>query len=164
MFRRWKVARAKDGANTPRRAPDRTVRTAEGFVRRAWALELARWRDRQEFALRIERENCENAIGHLLAALRDGDPEQISVARTVALEASDAVRAAVVARDLARRAMHRELRVPAFIGAVAAGQRHYFDSATANCAKSSTVVVTIIAGPLNYIGVNPKVSCPTPSK
>jgi hypothetical protein len=50
------------------------------------------------------------------------------------------------------------------IGAVAAGQRHYFDSATADCAKSSTIVVTIIAGPLNYAGVNPKVSCPTPSK
>jgi hypothetical protein len=114
MFRRWKVARAKDGANTPRRAPDRTVRTAEGFVRRAWALELARWRDRQEFALRIERENCENAIGHLIAAQRDGDPGQISVARTVVLEALDAVHAAVVARDLARRAMHRELRVLAW--------------------------------------------------
>jgi hypothetical protein len=50
------------------------------------------------------------------------------------------------------------------IGAVAAGQRHYFDSGNANCAKASTVVVTVIAGPLNYIGVNPKVSCPAPSK
>jgi hypothetical protein len=114
MFRRWKDARGKDGANTARRAPDRTVRTAEGFVRRAWALELARWRDRQEFALRIERENYENAIGHLIAAQRDGDPEQIRVARTVALDAVDAVRAAVVARDLARRAMHRQLRVLAW--------------------------------------------------
>ena len=50
------------------------------------------------------------------------------------------------------------------IGAVAAGQRHYFDSGNANCAKASTTAVTIIVGPLNYIGVNPKVSCPTPSK
>jgi len=50
------------------------------------------------------------------------------------------------------------------IGVVAAGQRHYFDSGTADCAKSSTIAVTIIVGPLNYIGVNPKVSCPTPSK
>jgi hypothetical protein len=50
------------------------------------------------------------------------------------------------------------------IGAIAAGQRHYFDSGTANCAKASTTTVTVIAGPLNYIGVNPKVSCPTPSK
>ena len=50
------------------------------------------------------------------------------------------------------------------IGAVAAGQRHYFSSGPANCAKASTAAVTIIVGPLNYIGVNPKVSCPTPSK
>jgi hypothetical protein len=50
------------------------------------------------------------------------------------------------------------------IGAIAAGQRHYFDSGTANCAKAGTTFVTVIVGPLNYIGVNPKVSCPTPSK
>jgi len=111
MFRRRKDARAKEGANTPRRAPDRTVRTAERFVRRAWALELARWRDRQEFALRIERESYDNAIEHLIAAQRDGDPEQISVARTVALQALDAVRAAAAARDQARRTMRRQLRV-----------------------------------------------------
>jgi hypothetical protein len=49
------------------------------------------------------------------------------------------------------------------IGALAAGQRHYFASGPSNCAKSSTTAVTIIAGPLNYIGVNPKTTCPTPS-
>jgi hypothetical protein len=48
------------------------------------------------------------------------------------------------------------------IGAIAAGQRHYYSSAPANCAKFSTIVVTIIAGPLNYMGVNPKISCKTP--
>jgi hypothetical protein len=111
MFRRWKDARATDGANAPGRAPDRTVRAAERLVRGAWALELTRWRDRQEFALRIERENCDNAIGHLIAAQRDGDPGQISVARTVVLEAMDAVRAATAARDQARRAVRKELRV-----------------------------------------------------
>ena len=50
------------------------------------------------------------------------------------------------------------------IGGIAAGQRHYFDSGTANCAKAGTTFITVIAGPLNYIGVNPKVSCPKPSK
>jgi hypothetical protein len=52
------------------------------------------------------------------------------------------------------------------IGAVAAGQRHYYSGRTAHCAKASTTVVTIAAGPLNYFGVNPKVSChlPKPSK
>jgi membrane protein YdbS with pleckstrin-like domain len=53
------------------------------------------------------------------------------------------------------------------IGAVAAYQRHYFDSGDSNCAKASTVAVTVLAGPLNYIGVNPKVkqcTIPQPSK
>ena len=45
------------------------------------------------------------------------------------------------------------------IGAVAAGQRHYFSSSRPSCAKASTVIVTVIAGPLNYVGANPKVSC-----
>ena len=44
------------------------------------------------------------------------------------------------------------------IGAVAAGQRHYYDSAPTNCAGTGTIAVTIIAGPLNYLGVNPKVT------
>ena len=48
------------------------------------------------------------------------------------------------------------------IGAVAAGQRHYYSGSGTNCAKTSTIIVTIIAGPLNYIGVNPKISCKTP--
>jgi membrane protein YdbS with pleckstrin-like domain len=52
------------------------------------------------------------------------------------------------------------------IGAVAAGQRGYFDSSNDNCAKASTTIVTILVGPLNYVGVNPKVNCtvPQPSK
>lgn len=44
------------------------------------------------------------------------------------------------------------------IGAVAAGQRHYFGSLGTSCAKASTIAVTIAAGPLNYAGVYPKVS------
>jgi hypothetical protein len=53
------------------------------------------------------------------------------------------------------------------IGAIAAIQRHYFDSGPANCAHAGTVAVTILAGPLNYAGANPKItSChaPQPSK
>lgn len=52
------------------------------------------------------------------------------------------------------------------IGAVAAGQRGYFKGSSDTCAKTSTVIVTIVAGPLNYFGVNPKVNCdlPQPSK
>lgn len=111
MFRRWKDARDKDAACAPRRADDRAVHAAERLVRRAWALELALQRDREEFALHIERENCDTAVELFIAAQRDGDPLRICVARTVALEALDAVRAAVVARDQARRILRKELRV-----------------------------------------------------
>jgi hypothetical protein len=49
------------------------------------------------------------------------------------------------------------------IGAIAGGQRHYYNSSNPNCAKAGTIAVTVLAGPLNYIGVNPKITCPKPS-
>jgi hypothetical protein len=48
------------------------------------------------------------------------------------------------------------------IGAIAANQRHYFSNSKTSCAKAGTTVVTIIAGPLNYVGANPKIKCHTP--
>ena len=45
------------------------------------------------------------------------------------------------------------------IGAIAAGQRHYYSTSSASCAGAGTIAVTILAGPLNYIGANPKLSC-----
>ncbi len=53
------------------------------------------------------------------------------------------------------------------IGAVAAGQRHDYSRPPANCNQVATIAVTILAGPLNYLGVNPEISChhlPQPSK
>jgi hypothetical protein len=50
------------------------------------------------------------------------------------------------------------------IGAVAGAQRHYYTAAHETCAGASTIAVTVLAGPLNYAGVNPKVSCPRPSE
>jgi len=44
------------------------------------------------------------------------------------------------------------------IGAVAGGQRHYYDSAPTNCAGTGTIAETVLAGPLNYAGMNPKVN------
>jgi len=44
------------------------------------------------------------------------------------------------------------------VGAVAAAQRGYFTHASQNCASAGTIAVTVIAGPLNYVGVNPKVT------
>ena len=48
------------------------------------------------------------------------------------------------------------------IGAVAGGQRHYYSGSSVSCAKTGTIIVTVLAGPLNYSGANPKVSCKTP--
>ncbi|MBQ1074377.1 hypothetical protein KBX06_14565 [Micromonospora sp. C31] len=48
------------------------------------------------------------------------------------------------------------------IGAVAAGQRGYYNNEDTNCAEAGTILVTIVAGPLNYIGANPKIDCELP--
>ena len=55
------------------------------------------------------------------------------------------------------------------IGAVAAYQRGYFgDDQDVSCKSTGDTVLTIVAGPLNYFGANPKVDCdvkvPQPSK
>jgi hypothetical protein len=53
------------------------------------------------------------------------------------------------------------------IGAFAGFQRGYFgDDRDVSCKTGADTVLTIVAGPLNYVGVNPKVSCkvPQPSK
>jgi hypothetical protein len=53
------------------------------------------------------------------------------------------------------------------IGVLAAYQRDYFSDKKPTCAHGGTIVVTVIAGPLNYLGANPKVKdckVPQPSK
>ena len=45
------------------------------------------------------------------------------------------------------------------IGALAAYQRDYFADTETNCAEAGTIALTIVAGPLNYVGVNPEVDC-----
>jgi hypothetical protein len=53
------------------------------------------------------------------------------------------------------------------IGVLAAYQRDYFSGKDTNCARAGTIAVTIVAGPLNYLGVDPKVEkckVPQPSK
>ena len=53
------------------------------------------------------------------------------------------------------------------IGVVAAYQRDYFKTDANNCATAGTIALTVVAGPLNYAGVNPKVTncnnCPSPA-
>jgi hypothetical protein len=48
------------------------------------------------------------------------------------------------------------------IGAFAAYQRNYFSNEPANCAQVGTILLTVVAGPLNYTGLNPKVDCTLP--
>ena len=48
------------------------------------------------------------------------------------------------------------------IGAFAAGQRGDYHGTIGSCSKASTTAVTILTGPLNYLGVNPKIHCTAP--
>ncbi|KMO68583.1 MAG: hypothetical protein HZB45_26630 [Mycolicibacterium rufum] len=49
------------------------------------------------------------------------------------------------------------------IGVFAAYQRDYFTGGDANCATAGSIALTVVAGPLNYAGVNPKVTdCKVP--
>ena len=48
------------------------------------------------------------------------------------------------------------------IGVLAAFQRGYFGGDKPSCTKVGNIVLTIVAGPLNYVGVNPKVTCKVP--
>jgi hypothetical protein len=52
------------------------------------------------------------------------------------------------------------------IGGIAAGQRGYYGGSQEGCAHGGTIAVTVMAGPLNYVGVNPRVQCtlPQPSR
>jgi hypothetical protein len=44
------------------------------------------------------------------------------------------------------------------VGVIAAYQRDYFKTGAESCASAGTIALTVIAGPLNYFGVNPKVT------
>ena len=57
------------------------------------------------------------------------------------------------------------------IGLFAAFQRDYFDGKVDDCNKVASIAATVVAGPLNYVGLNPKINCdkvdvnvPEPSK
>lgn len=48
------------------------------------------------------------------------------------------------------------------IGAIAAGQRHDFGAFPASCNQVADITVTVVAGVLNYLGVDPRVHCQVP--
>lgn len=47
-------------------------------------------------------------------------------------------------------------------GIVAAAQRGYFREPPERCSQAATIAVVITAGPLNYLGLNPRVGCELP--
>lgn len=53
------------------------------------------------------------------------------------------------------------------VGLLAAVQRDSFSGAEADCSSAGTIALTVLAGPLNYLGVNPAVDdceLPQPSE
>jgi ABC-type dipeptide/oligopeptide/nickel transport system permease subunit len=48
------------------------------------------------------------------------------------------------------------------IGVVAGFQRGYFGSSDPSCSRLATIAGTVFAGPLNYVGVNPRIGCSAP--
>jgi hypothetical protein len=53
------------------------------------------------------------------------------------------------------------------IGVFAAYQRDYFKGGETSCATAGTIALTVVVGPLNYVGVNPRVTncnVPQPSR
>jgi hypothetical protein len=53
------------------------------------------------------------------------------------------------------------------IGVIATYQRGYFNNSPTNCATAGSIALTVVVGPLNYAGVNPKVAdckLPQPSQ
>ena len=48
------------------------------------------------------------------------------------------------------------------VGAVAAGQRGYYRAMPAQCSQVATIALNIVAGPLNYMGLNPVTGCELP--
>jgi hypothetical protein len=48
------------------------------------------------------------------------------------------------------------------IGLIATAQRGYFGHSADNCSSAGTSLITIAFGPLNYLGMNPRVSCTPP--
>lgn len=50
------------------------------------------------------------------------------------------------------------------IGVIAAAQRGYFGSdRDVSCKRAGDTALTVLAGPLNYVGVNPRIDCTVPS-
>jgi hypothetical protein len=84
-------------------------------------------------------------------------PEKITPAR-------DGVKASPCGYRLGMRSLVGVLvLVWLVIGIVAAGQRGYYgERKDVSCKTFGDTALTVVAGPLNYMGVNPKIECEVP--
>jgi membrane protein YdbS with pleckstrin-like domain len=82
--------------------------------------------------------------------------------RDASLVSRDAAGSGGSGRERIVRIVSILLVVWLLIGAAAAAQRKYFSGSDTNCAKVGTIAVTVVAGPLNYLGANPKIRCQVP--
>jgi carbon starvation protein CstA len=48
------------------------------------------------------------------------------------------------------------------IGVIAAGERHDFNALPLSCDQAADITITIVAGALNYLGVDPHIDCHVP--
>jgi hypothetical protein len=65
-------------------------------------------------------------------------------------------------RDTRTRLATAILVIWLLIGLAAAFQRGYLSGSSTNCDRVGSTVLTIVAGPLNYVGLNPRIHCQTP--
>jgi hypothetical protein len=136
---------------------------------------MARWRHKG----RGPGRDCERAGGRAGNGLREilartgaRNGHSCWYLQSVDIDGLRPPRAPSAARSPARRDLEVAMRTARpvsvllviwlVIGAIAAGQRHYYTEGSENCAGAGTIIVTILAGPLNYVGANPKVSCHLP--
>lgn len=109
MFRVWRRARLAQEATSAPVTAQQAVGAAEAVVRRAWAEELLRRRDRAEFSVHAAQEDREAAYRCLAAAQRDGDPRRISLAHAALERALHVEHTSTLERDRVRQTLSAQL-------------------------------------------------------
>lgn len=109
MFRVRRRSRTARAATMP--PAENALRGAEEIVRRAWARELLRRRERAQFDLRAATDDEDAARERLASAQRDGEPWMIAAAHAALERAIEASRASTRACDRTRRTLRTELEL-----------------------------------------------------
>ncbi|HEY3870405.1 MAG TPA: hypothetical protein VGM10_18710 [Actinocrinis sp.] len=88
---------------------DEAILGAEELVRGAWRRELLRQRNQMQGAVKAAGDDCDGAYRMLVAAVRAGDPAQVTAACATLQETVEVTRRSVVACDRVSRALQAEL-------------------------------------------------------